>query len=58
MQEQAVRSMPGSYMAEMSDGLNPGGGYVRMALVHDHVRIEESLQRVARLCDTMRQGTS
>ena len=58
MQEQAVRSMPGSYMAEMSDGLNPGDGYVRMALVHDHARIEESLQRVARLCDTMRQGTS
>jgi N-succinyldiaminopimelate aminotransferase len=49
MQEQAVRAMPGSYMAEISDGVNPGAGYVRLALVQDHQRTEESLQRVARV---------
>jgi N-succinyldiaminopimelate aminotransferase len=47
MQEQAVRAMPGSFMAEPVGGINPGQGYVRLALVHDHQRIEESMQRLA-----------
>jgi len=51
MGEQAVRAMPGSFMAETSDGVNPGAGYVRMALVHDHARTEESLARVAAVYD-------
>ena len=55
MQEQAVRAMPGSYMAEISDGVNPGAGYVRLALVQDHQRTEESLQRVARVRDAAGQ---
>ncbi len=49
MAEQAVRAMPGSFMAETTGGVNPGAGYVRMALVHDHDRTEESLSRVAEL---------
>ena len=51
MREQAVRAMPGSFMAETSDGVNPGAGYVRLALVHDHERTEESLARVAAIHD-------
>ncbi len=51
MREQAVRAMPGSFMAETSGGVNPGAGYVRLALVHDHERTEESLVRVAAIHD-------
>ena len=51
MREKAVRAMPGSFMAETSDGVNPGAGYVRLALVHDHERTEESLARVAAIHD-------
>lgn len=58
MQEQAVRAMPGSFMAEVSDGLNPGAGYVRMALVHDHERTGESLARVAALYDAESRGAA
>ena len=35
-----------------SDGVNPGAGYVRLALVHDHDQTEESLARVAALHDS------
>jgi N-succinyldiaminopimelate aminotransferase len=58
MQEQAVRAMPGSFMAEVSEGINPGAGYVRMALVHDHDRTEESLARVAALYDVDSRGAA
>ena len=57
MREQAVRAMPGSFMAETSDGVNPGAGYVRLALVHDHDQTEESLARVAAIHDS-RTGTA
>lgn len=58
MRKKAVRAMPGSYMAETSDGVNPGAGYVRMALVHDHARTEESLARVAALYDDKARSAS
>ena len=58
MQEQAVRAMPGSFMAEVSDGTNPGAGFVRMALVHDHERTEESLTRVAAIYDSSSRGAA
>ena len=58
MREQAVRAMPGSFMAEVSDGINPGTGYVRMALVHDHARTEESLARVAAIYDAESRGAA
>lgn len=50
MREQAVRAMPGSFMGVGTDadgGNNPGQNYVRLALVHDHDRIEAAMQRVA-----------
>ena len=58
LQDQAVRAMPGCFMAEVSDGINPGAGYVRMALVHDHDRTEESLARVAVLYDGDSRGAA
>jgi N-succinyldiaminopimelate aminotransferase len=58
MQEQAVRAMPGCFMAEVSDGVNPGAGYMRLALVHDHDRTEESLARVAAIYDGDSHGVA
>jgi len=58
MTEQAVRAMPGSFMAETVDGVNPGAGYVRMALVHDHDRTEESLARVAAIHTSRGSGVA
>ena len=58
MAEKAVRAMPGCFMAEASDGTNPGAGYVRMALVHDHAQTEESLARVAAVYDGERGGAA
>ena len=58
MAEQAVRAMPGCFMAESSEGINPGAGYVRMALVHDHAQTEESLARVAVVYDGERRGAA
>ena len=58
MREQAVRAMPGRFMAETVDGQNPGEGYVRLALVHDHARTEASLKRVAQLRSAMKEGGS
>ena len=58
MAEQAVRAMPGSFMAETTDGMNPGDGYVRLALVHDHERTEESLARVAALHTSGQSGAA
>ena len=45
-------------MAEVSDGITPGTGYVRMALVHDHARTEESLARVAAIYDAESRGAA
>lgn len=56
MREQAVRAMPGSFMAETSGGVNPGAGYVRLALVHDHEQTEESLARVAAIHDSRHEA--
>lgn len=47
MKEQAIRAMPGSFMGFGDGAANPGHNYVRLALVHDHDRIEEAMRRVA-----------
>lgn len=48
-QEAAIRVMPGRYMAAQTKAGNPGAGYVRLALVHDHDIIEQALHRIAPL---------
>ena len=47
MAEQAVRALPGSFMAVATEAGNPGSGYVRLALVHDVDRTDTAIRRIA-----------
>ncbi|ADE40050.1 aminotransferase class I/II-fold pyridoxal phosphate-dependent enzyme [Candidatus Puniceispirillum marinum] len=49
MAEQAVKAIPGSYMGVETAAGNPGRGYVRLALVHEHAVIDQALARIATL---------
>ena len=49
MAEQAVKAIPGSYMGVETAAGNPGRGYVRLALVHEHAMIDQALARIATL---------
>ena len=49
MAEQAVRALPGSFMAVTNDSGNPGSGYVRLALVHDADRTDTAIRRIAEM---------
>ena len=59
MAEQAVRALPGSFMATAADvgnpGTgkpitgNPGAGYVRLALVHDLASTDKAMRRIAEI---------
>ena len=49
MAEQGVRALPGQFMGAPGAGSNPAAGFVRLALVHDHPKIEDAMSRVARL---------
>jgi len=47
MAEQAVRALPGSFMAVATEAGNPGSGYVRLALVHDADRTDTAIRRIS-----------
>ena len=47
--EQAVYALPGSFMAVATDAVNPGSGYVRLALVHDADRTDTAMRRIAEI---------
>ncbi len=47
---EAVTVLPGSYLARAVDGINPGTGYIRMALVAEPAECVEAAQRIARFC--------
>ena len=47
MAEQAVRALPGSFMAATTEAGNPGSGYVRLALVHDADRTDTAIRRIS-----------
>ena len=49
MVEQAVRSLPGSFMAVTNGSGNPGSGYVRLALVHDADLTDTAIRRIANI---------
>jgi N-succinyldiaminopimelate aminotransferase len=49
MAEQAVKGIPGTFMGVETATGNPGRGFVRLALVHEHAVIDEALARVATL---------
>ncbi|EHI48336.1 aspartate/tyrosine/aromatic aminotransferase [SAR116 cluster alpha proteobacterium HIMB100] len=44
----AVKVVPGSVMAKQTEQGNPAAGYLRLAIVHDHDKIDELGQRLAR----------
>jgi N-succinyldiaminopimelate aminotransferase len=46
--EEAVTVLPGSYLAREADGVNPGRGYVRIALVAELDECTEAVDRLVR----------
>ena len=55
-QEQALRVMPGRFMASNTQDGNPGEGFVRVALVHDHKTVETAMMRLSHLLESERQS--
>ena len=49
MAKQAVRALPGSFMAVTTESGNPGSGFVRLALVHDADRTDTAIRRIANI---------
>jgi N-succinyldiaminopimelate aminotransferase len=45
-----VTVLPGSYLARAADGINPGQGYVRIALVDEPERCLEASRRIVEFC--------
>jgi aspartate/methionine/tyrosine aminotransferase len=49
-QEAAIRVLPGAYLGETDrNGVNPGHGFIRMALVHEPATLGPALHRIAEL---------
>jgi N-succinyldiaminopimelate aminotransferase len=46
--EEAVSVLPGSYLGREIDGVNPGRGYIRIALVADLAECAEGIERLVR----------
>jgi N-succinyldiaminopimelate aminotransferase len=46
--EQAVTVLPGSYLGREAEGVNPGRGYVRIALVAEQDECAEAVDRIVR----------
>ena len=46
--DEAVQVLPGSYLARELDGVNPGRGYIRMALVAPLAECTEAVERLVR----------
>ena len=44
-----VKALPGSYLGRERDGVNPGKGFVRLALVAQEAEVLEAAQRIASL---------
>ena len=50
MRQQNVIVLPGSYLARESGGLNPGAGFIRIALVAAHEKCLEAARRINDFC--------
>jgi N-succinyldiaminopimelate aminotransferase len=48
-----VNVLPGSFLARESGGVNPGAGFIRIALVADPADCLEGAQRIAEFCRTL-----
>ena len=42
-----VTVLPGSFLSRTCDGLNPGAGFVRIALVAEEAEVMEAAHRIA-----------
>jgi N-succinyldiaminopimelate aminotransferase len=47
---EAVSVLPGSYLARTAEGINPGLGYVRIALVASMDECAEAVDRLRSFC--------
>ncbi len=48
-----IRTVAGSFMAKPHQGINPGAGFVRLAIVHEHPVIEQAASRIASFVDAL-----
>ena len=48
-----VAVLPGSFLARESDGINPGAGFLRIALVPDIAECREAARRIADFCSKL-----
>lgn len=51
--EYNVTVLPGSYLAREAQGVNPGAGFVRIALVADTHECVEAAERIIDFCKTL-----
>lgn len=51
--EQAVTVLPGSFLARDAHGVNPGRGYIRIALVAARAECAEAVERLLRLAQSL-----
>ncbi len=51
--EQNVVVLPGSFLAREADGINPGAGFIRIALVAGIDECLEAAERIARFCQSI-----
>jgi N-succinyldiaminopimelate aminotransferase len=51
-----VTVLPGRYLAREASGMNPGRGYVRIALVPDITQCVEAARRIVDFCRTRRSA--
>lgn len=52
-EQENVRVLPGSYLSRDTNGLNPGAGHVRMALVAGEAECEEAMRRIRRCVERL-----
>jgi N-succinyldiaminopimelate aminotransferase len=53
LRQKNVVVLPGSYLARENAGINPGAGFVRIALVAGHEECREAAQRINDFCQSL-----
>ncbi|CAM3622812.1 Succinyldiaminopimelate transaminase [Bordetella sputigena] len=53
MAEEHVQVLPGTYLTNEVDGVDPGAGHVRLALVADEEECMEGARRIVRFCKSL-----
>jgi N-succinyldiaminopimelate aminotransferase len=47
-QDSGILSLPGSYLSKENEGINPGKGFLRLAVVHDVDTISNAFSEVSK----------